>query len=182
MSSSHQDPVCKPCTHSPLHRPQRRYTAHCGRLRYPAHYRSLIARCPLRSSAPLAWHLVTPRSLRYLAPSCMLREGGQAVRYAILHPHCGNKHRHLQRMVRLQKTMLAYILFAAAAIASLVRANQRNGSSSCPHVRELPPSCLVADPLSVIWRKAIRLPAPQQVRHAACISIIPPAPPKGDLF
>jgi hypothetical protein len=42
----------------------------------------------------------------------------------------GDKHRHLQRVVRLQKTILAYILFAAATIASLVRANQRNGSSS----------------------------------------------------
>lgn len=68
IASSHQDPVCKPCAHSPLHRPQRRYTAHCGRLRYPARYRSLIARCPLRSSATLALNLVTPRSLRYLAP------------------------------------------------------------------------------------------------------------------
>jgi hypothetical protein len=54
MSSSHQDPICKPCARSPLHRPHRRYTAHCGRLRYPTRYRSLVARCPLRSSAPLA--------------------------------------------------------------------------------------------------------------------------------
>jgi hypothetical protein len=68
IASSHQDPVCKPCADSPLHRPQRRYTAHCGRLRYPARYRSLVARCPLRSSAPLARKLVTPRSLRYRAP------------------------------------------------------------------------------------------------------------------
>jgi hypothetical protein len=45
----------------------------------------------------------------------------------------GHKHRHLQLVVRLQKTMLADILFAAAPIASLVRANQRNGSSSFFH-------------------------------------------------
>jgi hypothetical protein len=78
----------------------------------------------------------------------------------------GDKHRHLQRVVRPQKTMLADILFAAATIASLVRANQRNGSIS----------------FSTVMRKAIRPPALQQVRHAACSLIFPPAPPVGDLF
>ena len=54
----------------------------------------------------------------------------------------GDKHRHLQRVVLLQKTMLANILFAAAPIASLVRANQRNGSSSFFHcyVESNPPA------------------------------------------
>jgi hypothetical protein len=106
IASSHQDPACKPCAHSPLHRPQRRYTAHCGRLRYLLATARSLPGGPLRSSATLARKLVQPRSLRYRATCCMLREVVYAVRCTILHAHCGDKHRYLQRVVSCKRPCL----------------------------------------------------------------------------
>jgi hypothetical protein len=110
----------------------------------------------------------------------MLREGVYDVRCTILHAHCGDKYRHLQRVVRLQKTMLADIL-AAAAIAFSVPINAI-AASVVPHLRELPPSCLVADPLYVIWRKAIRPPAPYGPSCGLHLYYSPRAPKGGSIL
>jgi len=137
IASSHQDPICKPC-----------------------------ARSPLRSSATLASKLVMPRSLRYLAPSCMLREGGYDVRCAILQDHCSGKHRHLQWVEHSAKDHArGHSCCCGHSVSGPINAI---AASAFPHDRELPPSCLVADPLFIIRRKqSARRPSNRSVMRLA---------------